>query len=208
MSKKSIVIGALGTALLSSLLSNTSYKVNQVIDGDTFETTEHQFIRLADTNAPEKGLCGNTQAQEQLEKLLGNKQVFLKVIYKDSFDRLIAWVYTPQGFVNQAMVNSGWAVYEQKTAPLNQTLVQAKKTAREKGLGVYSLLCTQNTNPKCPIKGNSIRGQYHFPGCGQYNNTDVQLYLGDRWFCSESEAQKAGFTKGSDCFDQTFHPGQ
>lgn len=64
MNKKSLVVGALGAALLSSLLGNTSYKVNQVIDGDTFETTEHQFIRLADTNAPEKGLCGSIEAQK------------------------------------------------------------------------------------------------------------------------------------------------
>ena len=211
MNKKSLVVGALGAALISSLINSTSYKINQVIDGDTFETTEHLFVRLADTNAPETKLCGSDEAKKQLEKLIQNKPVFLKVIYKDSFDRLIAWVYTPAGFVNEAMVKSGWAVYEQKTADLNSILVSAKNSARDNKKGVYNQLCTQMTNPNnpnCTIKSNIIRNQYRFPGCGQYNNTDVQLYLGDRWFCTESEAQKSGFTKGSDCFNKSWHSGQ
>lgn len=208
-----MVAGAVAvTALVSqAILKNISYKVERVIDGDTFETSEHQYIRLADTNAPEIGLCGSDEAKKQLEKLIQNKPVFLKIIYKDSFDRLISWVYTSSGFVNQAMVNSGWAVYEQKTASLNQTLVRSKTQAKDAKRGVYSSLCSQITNPTypgCLIKANIIRKQYRFPGCGQYNNTDVQLHIGDRWFCAEAEAKKAGFTKGSDCFNQTWHPGQ
>lgn len=214
VARKSLVAGTLGATLIAAAvgsqvwLKNISYKVNRVIDGDTFETMERQIIRLADTNAPEAGLCGSDEAKKQLEKLIQNKRVFLKVLYRDNFDRLIAWVYTPGNFVNEAMANSGWAVYEQKTAGLNKTLVNAKAQARQDKKGVYSQLCTQTTNPAnpdCSIKANAIRRQYHFPGCGQYNNTDVQLYLGDQWFCAEMEAQKSGFTKGSDCFDKSFY---
>lgn len=213
MVRKSLVAGALGATLIAAAvgsrawMNNISYKVNNVIDGDTFETTEHQIIRLADTNAPETGLCGSDEAKKQLENLVQSKKVFLKVLYKDNYDRLISWAYTPDGFVNQAMVDSGWAVYEQKTADLNKILVAAKTQARETKKGVYGLLCTQETNltnPRCSIKANAIRKQYRFPGCGQYNNTDIQLYLGDSWFCTETEAQKAGFTKGLDCFGKSF----
>ena len=80
-----------------------------------------------------------------------------------------------------------------------------------KKLGVYSLKCTQlinSENPKCVIKANKEIGgsgkTYHFPGCGQYNNTLIQLSRGDRWFCSENEAIKAGFIKGGDCFDKKY----
>lgn len=213
MARKSLVAGTLGVALIAAAvgsqvwLKNISYKVNRVIDGDTFETAEHQIIRLADTNAPEAGLCGSDEAKKQLEKLVQNKRVFLKILYRDGFDRLISWVYTPGVFINESLVSSGWAVYQQKTADLNKVLVAAKTEAREAKKGVYSPLCTQTANPDnpdCSIKANAIRRQYRFSGCGQYNNTDVQLYLGDRWFCAETEAQKAGFTKGSDCFDKLF----
>ena len=204
---------ALGATLVTALvgsqiwLNNISYKVIRVIDGDTFETAEHQRIRLADTNAPESGLCGSIEAKDQLEKLIQNKQVFLKVLYKDSFDRLISWVYTSDGFTNEEMTKSGWAVYEQKTASRNESLTIARNQAKDAKKGVYSQLCAQTTNPlrpNCSIKANANRKLYHFPGCGQYNNTDVQLYLGDQWFCTEKEAQNAGFTKGSDCFNKTF----
>lgn len=213
MVRKGLAAGALGAALVAATvgglgwLNNISYKVNRVLDGDTFETTEHQIIRLADTNAPEAGLCGSGEAKQQLEKLIQNKRIFLKVLYRDDFDRLISWVYTPGVFINEAMVSSGWAVYQQKTADLNKVLVAAKTEAREAKKGVYSPLCTQTANPDnpdCSIKANAIRGQYRFPGCGQYNNTDVQLYLGDSWFCAETEAQKDGFIKGSDCFEKSF----
>lgn len=213
MARNSLVAGALGATLIAAAvggrawLNNISYKINRVIDGDTFETTEHQIIRLADINTPEAGLCGSDEAKKQLEKLIKNKRVFLKVLYRDDFDRLISWVYTPGVFINEALVSSGWAVYQQKTADLNKVLVAAKTEARETKKGVYSQLCSQTANPDnhdCSIKANVIRRQYRFPGCGQYNNTDVQLYLGDRWFCAETEAQKAGFTKGLDCFEKSF----
>lgn len=212
MIKKNIAVRVLGVSLVAAAigsqvwLNNISYKVNRVIDGDTFETMEHQRIRLADTDAPETGLCGSDEAKKQLGKLIFNKQVFLKVLYKDNFDRLISWVYTSDGSVNEAMTKSGWAVYGQKTAKLNEALVTAKNQAKNAKKGVYSPLCTQTTNPSrpnCSIKANAISGRYHFSGCGQYNNTDVQLYLDDQWFCTEMEAQKAGFIKGADCFDKS-----
>ena len=35
-----------------------AYSVLRVIDGDTFETKEHQIIRLASVEAPELDTCG------------------------------------------------------------------------------------------------------------------------------------------------------
>ena len=83
-------------------------------------------------------------------------------------------------------------------------LSNATNYAQNKNLGVYSNLCTQQENlqkPECNIKGNNRDGQrmYRFPGCKNYDSTLVQLYRGDQWFCTETEAKKAGFTKGGDC---------
>ena len=49
--------------------------------------------------------------------------------------------------------------------------------------------------PGCAIKGNvSKRGRiYHIPGSPQYEQTVVDESQGERWFCTEQEAQAAGW---------------
>ena len=53
------------------------------------------------------------------------------------------------------------------------------------------------------IKGNIGKHDrfkyYHLPECAEYNRTIVELHLGEEWFCNESEAQKAGYTKSKNC---------
>ncbi|KGN35477.1 sunset domain-containing protein, partial [Knoellia aerolata] len=50
----------------------------------------------------------------------------------------------------------------------------------------------------CVIKGNiSSRGEkiYHVPGGGSYEDTVVTASKGERWFCTEQEAETAGWRK-------------
>lgn len=56
--------------------------------------------------------------------------------------------------------------------------------------------CAVSPDPSCAIKGNvNSRGDfiYHVPGGRDYNRTDIKPEEGDRWFCTEAEAQAAGF---------------
>lgn len=49
---------------------------------------------------------------------------------------------------------------------------------------------------QCNIKGNiSKSGEkiYHVPGGAYYDRTDIDTSKGERWFCSEAEAQAAGW---------------
>ncbi len=54
-------------------------------------------------------------------------------------------------------------------------------------------------NSNCKIKGNisisSGNKIYHVPGQQDYENTRIQSEHGERWFCSEEEAIKAGWRK-------------
>jgi hypothetical protein len=54
----------------------------------------------------------------------------------------------------------------------------------------------------CTIKGNiSIAtGEriYHMPGQRYYDETVISPRYGERWFCSEAEAQAAGWRKAGD----------
>ena len=48
----------------------------------------------------------------------------------------------------------------------------------------------------CPIKGNISSGNqriYHVPGSSSYADTRIDESKGERWFCSEAEAQAAGW---------------
>jgi hypothetical protein len=53
-------------------------------------------------------------------------------------------------------------------------------------------------NQDCPIKGN-VNGKgeriYHMPGDRDYDRIVMDLSKGKRWFCSEAEAEAAGWRR-------------
>ncbi|PIQ76126.1 hypothetical protein COU78_00605 [Candidatus Peregrinibacteria bacterium CG10_big_fil_rev_8_21_14_0_10_49_24] len=54
----------------------------------------------------------------------------------------------------------------------------------------------------CEIKGNISSSKekiYHLPGCGSYDKTEIDESAGERWFCSEQEAEAAGWRKAGNC---------
>jgi len=55
----------------------------------------------------------------------------------------------------------------------------------------------------CNIKGNiSTKGDekiYHLPTCASYTQTIIDEASGERWFCSEKQAQDAGWRKAKNC---------
>ena len=181
-----------------------AYQVLRVIDGDTFETTDKQRIRVASTEAPELNQCGWKEAKTKLEKLIAEKQVYLKVIYRDPYQRLVSLVYVDGQFVNKEMLAGGYSYSSRPIqGEIGETLKTAAEKARQEKAGIFSDTCTQMVNiekQSCNIKGNIRNGNiYYLPKCGVYDNVEVQLYLGDQWFCSEKEAVKAGFRKPEQC---------
>lgn len=181
-----------------------SYRAVRVIDGDTFETAEKQWIRVSGIDAPEQGMCGSREAKQELEKLVLGKDIYLKVMYHDS-TRLMALVYSKDGLIATKMLASGWAELNDRDGLGLPELSQAVKAAREQKIGLFSQKCTQTVNPDkpdCKIKANKTTNNpptYHFPGCNSYNVVLVELHHGDDWFCTEKEAQAAGFKRAATC---------
>jgi micrococcal nuclease len=190
-----------------------SYIAVRVFDGDTFETKEKQYIRLSGINSPEMGQCGSEEAKKELEKLILGKQLYIKVLYHIG-SRIMGLVYTNKGLVSTAMLASGWAELNDRENLDLPEFKTATNQAREKKIGIFSGLCTQEINPKnptCSIKANvTAKGQptYHFPGCQAYATTKLELHHGDRWFCTEKEALKAGFRKAETCPDTGSSPAR
>ena len=190
---------------------NSLFRVERIIDGDTFVLDTKQQIRLQNVNAPEAGLCGSLEAKSKLESLLSGQSVSLAGDTTDKFGRRIALVYQGDTLINEQMLLSGWGRFVNAYSVENDRLKIAAAHARDQNLGVYSPLYLQQTNPEnsdCVIKGNVREGKktYFFPGCGNYSNVILELDQGDAWFCTESQAQKSGFTKAVNCHDKPFIP--
>ncbi len=66
-----------------------------------------------------------------------------------------------------------------------------------RGARVLPMHASQPPSPDCAIKGNiSSNGRiYHLPGQQFYDLVVVRTDLGQRWFCSEEEAQEAGWRR-------------
>ncbi len=60
-------------------------------------------------------------------------------------------------------------------------------------------LANSSAKPGCVIKGNisvsKNRKLYHLPGMRNYEATIIDPTKGERWFCSEAEAQANGWVK-------------
>lgn len=199
------VVAGTGLALYfgTKLIGVPYYTAIRVFDGDTFETKEKQYIRMSGIDAPELGRCGSEEAKQMLEKLVLGKKLYIKVYYHQGA-RLNGLVYNDKGLVSTAMLSSGWAVFNDRDNVDLPEFTEATHKARVEKSGIFGPKCTQTTNtakPSCNIKGNIRKGKkiYHLPACKSYKTTDIQLYNGDEWFCTEKEAKDAGFTKATQC---------
>lgn len=108
------------------------------------------------------------------------------------------------------MVSKGHAFAE---AGFFSTYRSAEKLAREKGSGVWrgtaqrpddykseKWKVAQGKSPTgCPIKGRVLRTgrKYLLPWDPGYDKARLRDRRGERWFCSESEAQAAGWKPGA-----------
>ena len=178
--------------------------VKRVIDGDTFDTTEEERVRLKGADAPEYAEeCLSEEAQERLKELILGKEVILKKVVKDHFGRWVGFVFSEGLFIDKVMVEEGLAKDSLGTDPeYGVQLLAAEEIAKKAERGIWSSLCLTKREG-CVIKGNVRRDRgtkvYHLPGCFNYEKIVINEREGDQWFCSEKEAEAAGFRKSEDC---------
>jgi micrococcal nuclease len=115
--------------------------VTKVIDGDTFDISTGERIRLADVDAPEYYESGYSQAKEFLSSLIDGKTVYLDVDdvytydYNGKGDRLVCVAYVDYDSthlinVNKALLEEGHAVisnYRNEFNPYSWSLYLPKE---------------------------------------------------------------------------------
>ena len=88
------------------------------MDGDTFDLTSGETIRLADIDTPEQGESGYTEAKNYMISLVEGETVYVDIdaiSRTDSYGRLVCVVYVEYNSthcinVNKALLENGYAV--------------------------------------------------------------------------------------------------
>lgn len=189
----------------------------RVVDGDTLEL-KGEKIRLLYIDAPEHGQrcttregrgydCG-AAATKALRKLVSRGRVVCRGSERDQYGRLLAHCAVDGQDIGAALVAGGYAVAYREYGDeyLDQEL-DAAKAGRGLWAGGFELpseyrramraaTAQKAPDPGCRIKGNISRSGariYHRPGDGSYQATRIDTGKGERWFCDEAEARRAGW---------------
>lgn len=201
--------------LLSSLSLNGYYFLSQnkemtvvsVHDGDTFTLGDGQRVRILGADAPELSNCGSQESLDRLNGLVMGKMIRLTEEKRDTYGRRMGLVWVGSTLVNEVMLKDGLARPDYTPNSYNERLKTAYRDASDNNRGIHSTMCKHTTpvppNKTCVIKGNIDKASwdhfYHLPSCRHYNQIVLDEDLGEGFFCSEKEAQEAGFTLAPDC---------
>jgi micrococcal nuclease len=179
----------------------SSVLVTKIIDGDTIETKNGQKIRLIGIDTPESGNCYFDESKIFLSNLILNKQIKLEkdVSETDKYQRLLRYIYLDDILINNYLISQGYAkIYTVPPDIKYQKLFQeSQNLARNENRGLWQK-CSDSEENNCLIKGNiSVAGEkiYHLPNQEYYNQTFIDTTIGEKWFCTETEAQSAGWRK-------------
>lgn len=184
-----------------------------VIDGDTIKINGVSH-RLEFIDAPERSqtcqkdgvdwLCG-AESSKKLRKIIRSKDVTCESSSTDRYGRHLSVCKVGSRELNAEMVASGYALAYVK---YGRQYVRYEKSAKAKKIGLWagtfvkpweyrSRKRASDPAPEgCLIKGNiNSKGArlYHLQSDPSYSNTVISLKKGERWFCSEKDAVKAGW---------------
>jgi endonuclease YncB( thermonuclease family) len=202
-------------------------RVVQVTDGDTFllrtATGAEIWVRVAEIDAPEGDQPFGDQSRRALAALIAGRMVQVAVKELDAYGRTVGRPFTADRDICAQMVADGaaWAYRRYLT---DATLLDAEAQARLYQRGLWGASTepvppwewrhrlpqrssefagqpTRNAaDATCDIKGNiSSAGEriYHVRGQRYYTATKIDAARGERWFCSESDARKAGWRRSN-----------
>lgn len=211
-----------GLALVAALLVLTTGAAlegpAEIVDGDTLRLAG-KTIRLQGIDAPETRQtckdetgapwrCGR-EATRALARLAAKGALSCRETGRDAYGRTLALCSAGGVDLNRRMVADGWARAFVKYDRRYEGDEAAARAARR---GIWrgeaeapwdwragsTALASREQPQGCSIKGNLSRSGeriYHMPWQNDYARTRVSEDKGERWFCSEEDARKAGYRR-------------
>jgi micrococcal nuclease len=172
--------------------------------------------------------CYALEAKDALERLtLGNDVELVKdVTALDIHGRDVRYVRVVKKdraeknvIANIWMLENGYAWYvPSENSEYQREMVQAQNDALAHRAGLWGacsdaerakmglgkiVVSAAPPNERCVIKGNIADNggdkRYFLPSCKNYTTTTVNTNKGEKYFCTEKEAERAGFTKSAGC---------
>ena len=139
-------------------LSDQTYRVVEVIDGDTIRAEigdKIEIVRLLGINTPEvenpyrHQECFGPEASEETKKLLTGKRVYLlpdpASPNRGKYNRLLRYIFLPNGeFINADLVKNGYAfeyIYHRQSIQFEEYFNFLEQKAKQKRLGLWSNKC-------------------------------------------------------------------
>lgn len=198
-----------------------TFEVTRVVDGDTIEIEGGEKVRYIGIDTPETVdprkpvQCFGVEASKKNKELVEGKTVRLEkdITDRDKYSRLLRYVWVGDLFINLELVKQGFASSYSYPPDIKyqKEFLAAETEAREAKRGLWeacpivvspTIKIQETPGYNCDIKGNiGTSGEkiYHLPGCGSYAKTQIDEKRDERWFCSEKEAQEAGWRKALNC---------
>lgn len=117
-------------------------RVVGIIDGDTYDLlingNETIRVRMEGIDAPERGMPYNNAAKKYLSQLCFDKQITLRNISKDRYDRVLSFSYLDDGReLSHEMIKGGMA-WHYKKYNTDSDLAQLEVDARNGKLGLWA----------------------------------------------------------------------
>ena len=207
---------------MSAALAQEITGTIRVVDGDTFRLGRAD-IRLHAVDAPETDTpcldgqgrpwdCGRWSAA-QVAATFEGASATCRQMDVDRYGRIVARCTARGVDMGEHIVREGWA-WAYRRFGMDYDLTE--KTAAAQGVGLWQRggeshdayrerdggraaapALAAAASGDCVIKGNiSGNGRiYHLPGQEHYDRTGIDESRGERWFCSEAEAQAAGWRR-------------
>jgi len=154
-----------------SAQSTTTAMVIRIVDGDTIKVQidgQEETVRYIGIDTPElhrdgEAACYSQAATDRNTELVAGKQVQLvsDAEDRDKYDRLLRYVYVDELFVNQLLVQEGYATTLEIKPNTDQApvLERAEDVAREQNLGLWSV-CKEsslgNTSDNIPGETEAV----------------------------------------------------
>jgi micrococcal nuclease len=126
-----------------------TFRVKEVVDGDTIVLEDDTRVRYIGLNTPERGRPFYEEATEANRKLVEGREVSLEfdTVQIDQYGRTLAYVFEGETFVNLELLRRGYA--NAFTVPPNvkyeELFREAEQEAREAERGLWA---TQETGVK------------------------------------------------------------
>jgi micrococcal nuclease len=118
--------------------------VVRVIDGDTVELLSGEKVRYLGINTPEKGDPWSEIAWDRNRELVEGKDVKLVFDFekRDHYNRLLAYVYQNDTFVNLQLVKEGlaWSFTVEPNDSYQIEFEMAESDAKQERIGLWSKL--------------------------------------------------------------------